>query len=234
MHQTEHQQPAQTPQPKGLSIAALVTGGVAFLIGLVPIAGAIVGIAAICLAVIALIKKQQKVLAWIGLGLGGLATITCIIFTSVLFAIGGATPSAETPKPSVTIEPAPTEQAPKEEEPAEPDEPAGPSDEERAARFEQDLKFALFVEDSFQELLSVDPTLWGGYIADIRYQTGNIYVTLQVDGNTPDGKDLGQRAAQALSTLMTQETVDAVDYGWVIVEDGAGAVIDQKQPAPIM
>lgn len=232
MPQNTYQQPHQAEpiQGKGFAIAAIATGGVAFLTGLAPVFGALAGVAAIVLAVIALVKKQNKVLAWIALGLGVLAAITSITVTAVLATIGNTDAPSVSTQIEKPVTPEPTAEA---EEPETQPEPAGPTDAERAARFEQDLKIGLGVQDSFQELL-YDPRLWGGYIADVRYQTGNIYVTLQVDGSTPDGKDLGQRAAKAISTLMTQETVDAVDYSWVIVEDGGGTVIDQKQPKPIM
>lgn len=227
----------QTQPPKtanGFALTALIVGSVAFLMGLAPVAGAVVGIAAIVLAILALVKKQNKVMAWIGLSLGTVATVTCIIFTSIIFAIAGNTAVEPAQEPAkVEVQPTP-EAAPEVQEEPEPVIPAGPTDEELAAKFEGDLKFALFVEDSFQELLAVDPSMWGGYIADIRFKTGNIYVTLQVDGNAPDGKALGQQAAQALSTLMTKETVNTIGYSWVIVEDGAGIVIDQKQPKPII
>lgn len=231
MPQNTYQQPQQAEpiRGKGIVIAAIVTGGIAFLTGLAPVFGALAGIAAIALAVIALFKKQNKVLAWIALGLGVIAAISSITVTAVLASIGNNVAQEGTAQVEEPVTPEPTTTEEPEAEP----EPAGTTDAERASRFEQDLKTGLGVQDSFQELLS-DPSLWGGYIADIRYQTGNIYVTLQVNGSTPDGKDLGQRAAQALSTLMTQETVDAVDYSWVIVEDGSGTVIDQKQPKPIM
>lgn len=89
-------QTAQKPETSnGLAVAAISTGGVAFLVGWVPILGLIVGLAAIVLAVIALVKKQQKVLSYIGLGLGALATLTSLI-TTIIFAIGIS--NADTPE----------------------------------------------------------------------------------------------------------------------------------------
>lgn len=126
-----------------------------------------------------------------------------------------ATPEAATPEPSET----PTEAA----EPAV-DEVA------RAAALEQAIKDSLGVE-TFAELYASDPTLWGGYINGVRTANGNAFITLQVAADDPARDDLGQRAAQALSTLLPASAVE--DINFLVVEDAAGVVIDQKQPAPL-
>ena len=131
----------------------------------------------------------------------------------------------EAEKPEKTQTPEPTK---------EPEIQPGLTDDEKSAMLDEDLKFALFVESSYQELLAVDPSLWGGYLVGVRVEGSDAYFTLQVDRSTPEGKDLGQRAAQALSTLLTQETVDELGISWVIVEDGAGVVIDQKMSSPLI
>lgn len=231
------QQPAPAPStqiaPKGLAITALVVGIVAFITGWIPILGFIVGAAAVVFGVIALVKKQPKAFALSGLILGALAAVTSIAMT-----IGVAlTAPAMVQAPEVSDAPAVTQETEEEANPAEqtvPTEAPGLTDQERTARFDQDLKSGLGVKDSYQELLATDATMWGGYIADIRVEGDRAYVTLQVDRNTPDGRDTGERAAQALSTLMTQETVETVNYSWIIVEDSTGVVIDQKQPKPLM
>lgn len=74
---------------RGLAIAALVVGIAAALAGWAPIVGAVIGVVAIILAVIALVKKQSKPLAITGLVLGALATVTSLVITLTLGALGG-------------------------------------------------------------------------------------------------------------------------------------------------
>lgn len=106
----------------------------------------------------------------------------------------------------------------------------GPSDDERAAAFEQAIKDA-FGGEEFSALFAADPTMWAGWINGVRIDGANAYVTLQVEPGDPEGKALGERAASALSTLLPADAVEGVS--WIIVEDASGVVIDQKQPAPI-
>lgn len=73
--------------PKGLAIAALAVGIFAFLSGWVPFWGLVIGLAAVILGAIALVKRQPKGLAATGLALGAVATIVSII-TSSLFVMG--------------------------------------------------------------------------------------------------------------------------------------------------
>ncbi|NIJ06293.1 Ltp family lipoprotein [Frigoribacterium faeni] len=93
--------------PKSLALAALIVGIVAFLTGLVPVFGAIVGIAAIVLAALALRKRQPKALAVTGLALGAVAVVASILVTAGIGAVlGGA---ADEPIAAVT--PTPDEEA---------------------------------------------------------------------------------------------------------------------------
>lgn len=130
-----HSQPAPTavypgapqvqfPPPKasiGLALAALLVGVGAFLFGLIPVFGALLGIAAIVLGVLALRKQQSKVLAIIGLVLGGIGALTSLLTTLGLGAIistGDDTPPAAISS-SVASEPdtdAPTVEEPTAEE----------------------------------------------------------------------------------------------------------------------
>ena len=98
--------PPRPGRPIGLAIAALVVGIVAFLLGLVPVVGTIVGLAAVVLGIIALLRHQSKVMAWIGLGLGAVATIVSIV---VAVGLGAAIDSVQQDDPAVTAtsEPAP-------------------------------------------------------------------------------------------------------------------------------
>ncbi|MGO1543571.1 MAG: DUF2510 domain-containing protein [Gulosibacter sp.] len=77
--------PAQGPTPhrsgsNGLAIAALIVGIIAFLLGLVPLLGLLVAVAAIALGIVALVKHQSKPMAIIGVVLGGIALISNLMF----------------------------------------------------------------------------------------------------------------------------------------------------------
>jgi hypothetical protein len=80
---------AGAPVPAGkpssaIAITALVVGGVAFLSGLAPVWGLIVGIVAVALGVLAIVRKQRTVFALTGLGLGAVAGLTSLITTVAL------------------------------------------------------------------------------------------------------------------------------------------------------
>lgn len=73
------------PQPKatygGLAIAALIVGIIAFLSGWIPVFGMIVGVVALVLGIVALNKKQHKVMSVFGIVLGSLALISSLLAT---------------------------------------------------------------------------------------------------------------------------------------------------------
>lgn len=100
---------------------------------------------------------------------------------------------------------------------------------ERAAAFEQSIKNA-FGGAEFSDLLLEDPSGWAGWISQVRVEGGDAYVRLQLheEGKTDD---IGERAARALSTLLSKDDVEGID--WIIVEDASGVVIGQKQPSPL-
>ncbi|MEJ6555286.1 hypothetical protein PQI51_09680 [Microbacterium esteraromaticum] len=125
-------------------------------------------------------------------------------------------PASATPSDEPTPSPEPT--------------PAGPSDEERAAKVQTALQDA-FGGQTPSEVYASDSSLWYGYVNGVRVENGNAFITLQVAADDPNRKDLGEGAAQALSTLLPAAAVDGL--GWLIVEDASGVVIDQKQPRPI-
>lgn len=87
--------------PAGLAIAALVVGIVAFLTGLVPVLGAIVGLAAIGLGIFALFKKQVKGLGITGIVLGAVAVISSIAMTA---GLASGLPTSSKPEPSDTVQ----------------------------------------------------------------------------------------------------------------------------------
>lgn len=106
--------------------------------------------------------------------------------------------------------------------------PAGPTDAERSAILEARLREIFGGVDSMTELLGPLPGEWPGYVQGVRVEGDLAYFTLQVDRSTAGGHQLGVDATQALSTLFGE--ADLKGISWIIVEDGAGVVIDQKQP----
>lgn len=107
---------------------------------------------------------------------------------------------------------------------------AAATNAKRSAELEQAIKNA-FGGAEFTELLIEDPTMWAGWISQVRVEGSDAYIRLQLH---EEGKedDIGKRAAQALSTLLTKDDVKGLS--WIIVEDASGTVIGQKQPAPLL
>lgn len=151
--------------------------------------------------------------------------IAVVVFIGVIANLAGGDDDAGKPAEEeiVAVEEAPTEEVA-------PEETAQPDDAARSASLEQAIKNA-FGGVEFSTLLAEDPTMWAGWISEVRVEGSNAYVRLQL---TPEDKndDIGKRAAQALSTLLTKEYVEGID--WIIVEDASGVVMAQKRPAPIM
>ncbi|MGC4153576.1 MAG: PASTA domain-containing protein [Propionicimonas sp.] len=137
-------------------------------------------------------------------------------------------PASAGPTPSEEPSEEPVEEPEEAEELEEPEEPTA-SDRERAEAIENAL-YEIFMEMTPDEILASDPTLWAGYIVDIRVEGDLAYFTLQIGANDTDRDEFGGQAAKALSTLLPAEVVEGID--WLIVEDGTGAVIAQEQPNP--
>ncbi|WP_223269522.1 hypothetical protein [Frigoribacterium sp. ACAM 257] len=96
-------------------MAALVLGILAFLTGLVKVLGLLLAIAAVALGIAALVKKQQKGLAVVGLALGSVA-----LLTGIIVAGAGADDSNSSSTAASETEPAePAEEASVEAEPSE-------------------------------------------------------------------------------------------------------------------
>ncbi|MDR6142377.1 hypothetical protein QE375_001931 [Microbacterium foliorum] len=119
-----------TKAPRGLAIAALAVGIIAFLTGLVPVVGAIFGIGAVAIGTAALLKKQPKGFAITGLVLGAVALLTSIAMTAGLvnFASSSDRPaavdsSAPTASSSPAADPESTEET---QEPEAPEAPSAP------------------------------------------------------------------------------------------------------------
>jgi hypothetical protein len=84
----------------GLALAALIIGIGAFLFGLVPVFGALVGITGVVLGVLALRKRQSKGLAIAGIILGGIGALSSI---GITVGLGAAVNYASTDKPPAAI-----------------------------------------------------------------------------------------------------------------------------------
>ena len=117
----------------GLALAALLVGIGAFLFGLIPVFGALVGITAVVFGFLALRKQQSKGMAITGIALGSVALMVSVVTTIGLGAAvnnasdiqpvpalsAAAAPEAKasadpvvTPRPVVTPKPAKTQAAP--------------------------------------------------------------------------------------------------------------------------
>ncbi len=115
--------PAPVPGPKGLAISALVVGIVAFLSGLAPVWGIIVGGAAVALGALALARKQSKGLALTGLILGSLAALSSLAATVALFAGVASINSLDAVPAPVSVAPVETAEPTEEAEPSQEAEP---------------------------------------------------------------------------------------------------------------
>lgn len=136
------------PRPRGLAIAALVVGIVAFLAGWVPVLGLILGAVAALLGIIALAKKQPKGLGVTGLVLGAIAVIVSLAMT-IGFSTFLASRDPE-PRPvasSAPVEsPAPADTGEEAEAPVE-EQPAPPAIDLAAFQTLEDRDFALIAKD---------------------------------------------------------------------------------------
>ncbi len=137
--------PPTTPR-KGLAVAALCVGIAAFLTGLVPVLGVVLGLGAVVLGVLSLraVKAgtgSSKGMGITGLVLGGIATLTgvvVLILAVVLAASGDVDTTASAPSPSEAATPEDTASsspatppAPEASEPAEtPDAAPSPTADE--------------------------------------------------------------------------------------------------------
>lgn len=108
--------PQKPPVKRGLAIAALITAGIAFFIGWIPIFGAIVGVVAIFLGIGALVRGQNKVLSVVAIAAGSLAVITSVVVTIIISVGNGQDPVAAPGQTSAPAAPAESEEA--EPEPA--------------------------------------------------------------------------------------------------------------------
>lgn len=101
---------------RGLALAALIVGIVAFLLGLLPVVGLLIGLAAVALGIAAIIKKQPKGLAVTGIVLGAIALITSIAMTA---GLGAAINAGPRPASVISSQPSGSSEPVEEVEPAE-------------------------------------------------------------------------------------------------------------------
>jgi hypothetical protein len=146
--------PQQIPsnKPSGFALAALLVGIGAILFGLVPVFGALVGIAALVLGFLAITKQQSKGLAITGMVLGGLAVLSSM---GVTLGVGALVNSSSVNRPPVSIaQPVDPSAAPAEEPtPAEETAPAADPDDVEVADVPPEYKSALRSGESYSELM---------------------------------------------------------------------------------
>jgi hypothetical protein len=131
----------------GLALAALLVGIGAFLFGLVPVFGALVGVVAVVLAILALRKQQSKGMATAGIILGAVAIVASI---GMAVGIGAAVNSA-------TEDKAPVQVTAPEAEPAAPVEEAAPAEPEAPA-IPVDFASALIKAESYSGVMHMSKT----------------------------------------------------------------------------
>jgi hypothetical protein len=100
---------------KGLGIAALVLGIVAFVFSWIPILGLLIALSAVVLGILALVKRQPKGFSITGMSLGAFALISALVFTSSFFAFVGTSTSSIESSQSSSEEQSPEEAAPEAE-----------------------------------------------------------------------------------------------------------------------
>jgi hypothetical protein len=196
----------------GLAVAALITGLVAFFVGLVPFLGFLLGGGAVVLGVLALRKNQSKPLAIAGLALGGIATLTSFLTTLLLVVGLVATPSASessslnvAPTPSAT----PTSPSLEEAEPEEPEEPAEPE----APQLTVSESNAVRSGNSYLDYSGFSRSGLIGQLEYEGYSTGD--ATFAVDYIAPDWNKEAAESAEsylAYSSFSRQGLIDQLIY----------------------
>ncbi|MBX3077859.1 MAG: Ltp family lipoprotein [Cryobacterium sp.] len=139
--------PPPLKAPMGLALAALLVGIGAFLFGLAPVFGALVGIAAIVLGVLALRKQQPKGMAVTGIVLGAIAAIASIGMTA---GISTVVNRASDDKPSEVIA---QSMAPSEEPSVSPSPVETKAPEPEAPKVSPEFKSALIKAGSYSEIM---------------------------------------------------------------------------------
>lgn len=108
------------------------------------------------------------------------------------------------------------------------DEPvAEESGDDATARDVEKYILESFGADSFGEALAQNPDGWAGRIQEVKFSNGNAHI---LTAYTTSDKAEGTQTANAIANLISlgsPELSKKVD--WIIVEDGTGTIIAQKQ-----
>lgn len=133
----------------GFALAALIVGIAAFLFGLLPVFGALVGIAAVILGSIALTKQQSKGMGIAGIVLGGIAILSSM---GVTVGMGALVNNVSGDKPPSSISQLADDSADTKEEAAETE---VEEVEEEVADVPAEFESALTKADSYSDLMSM-------------------------------------------------------------------------------
>lgn len=185
-------------------------------------------------------KKRRNPLKIAGLGCLGLLALVFIIGligAAVSGTLGQAPePEETTPAPAeTTTAPEPTPTRAEETQAPEETEAAADTPEAWAESMEAQAKTLNGVPEGGtwrdSDGCASDPTNWRcinqGATATSK---GSLKVTLQIPGDDSAAEELADQAANSYLTALAPEHDD---LRWVIVQDGAGVVIDQKQPSDL-
>lgn len=200
-----------------LAITALALGGAAFLTGLIPVLGMLLGAAGITLGVIALTKGQNKPMSIIGAVAGTIGAITSLIALLVVIAVIPAldepTPVAQ---PTQSAEATPEATTTPTETPAETPEPVEPEAPALAPQVEAELLTQLGT-NSFPEGLTRDPNNLLFYIANIEdHNTSTVRITIQSTMTKDDATLVGERAFNLVGQQIPDlDTIIITDQGGV-------------------
>lgn len=169
-------------QPKGLALASLIVGIASLIFCWVPVLGALGGVVAVVLAIIALIKAQPKGMSIAGLVTGIVAFIAGIALTLTAFVFLG-TLGSEVLATGPLAESAPPAETPSEE----------PAPEESSGSDKSTDEILAYFCDNYDACYSLDvpnPEYTPEYCTHIRYYFGE----------DPSGEDQLQKASALGST----------------------------------
>jgi len=220
------------PQPptgpaRGLAITALVVGIGAFLFGLIPVFGALVGVVAVVLGILALRKRQSKGMALTGTILGGIAIVSSIVMTIGAFALVGTTSDAVSEiVASATAQPLEQSEPVEEAEPAE--ETVAPEPE--AAAVPAEYKSALTSADTYANMMAMSKA---GIFAQLTSEYGGQF-TVEAAQYAVDNVDADWSANALASAKTYQEEMamsPAAIHDQLISEYGAQFTVEEADYA---
>lgn len=88
--------------------------------------------------------------------------------------------------------------------------------------------FMLTPDEPFAMYTCRTTACWVPYINGFSFKNGILTVTVQVDRNTPQGKDIGADTARAVRNFITTDDNLTSKINWVVAADGAGTEIAQE------